>query len=138
MSEYSGFIYTIDDNKEAEKIGNSITDLGFFTDPLPLGDMHPGVPEISLISLSKNVLTHASLMIPKREAGSIKHMMSFSNCISLPHISFIDISQKLGTTAWLKVQVALPLSGRSERLDAALWVTLIEALKELQPTIANQ
>src|SRR4249919_2465031 len=118
MTEYGGFIYIIENKKEAEIIDNRINDLGFFADPLPLGDMRPGIPEICLISLSDNVFTHASLMIPKREAGSIKYMMSFSNCIDLPQISFTDISQKLGGTTWSKVRAALPASGRSERLDS--------------------
>src|SRR5579859_4018419 len=138
MSDYGGFIYMLEKKEEAKAIEKDITEVGFFMDPLPLGDMTPGVPEMSLISLGEDAFTHASLMIPKREAGTIKHMMSFSNCISLPHISFTDISQKLGGTAWSKVRIALPASGRSERLNVALWEILLETLKELQPNIADE
>lgn len=138
MDKYSGFLYITEDKEEIKEIGHRINDVGFFMDPLKLGDMHLNEPEISLISLGGNMFTHAALMTPKREAGSIKYMMAFSNCISLASISFEDISQKIGRTAWAKIRSDLPISGRSERLNLMLWETLIESIKELRPAIAEQ
>jgi hypothetical protein len=121
MSNYGGFIYRLENTKDAEEIRKRIKEIGFFADALGLGDMRPEIPEVSLIALGEGeAFTHAALMTPKKEAGSIRHMMAFSNCVALPTIAFTDIPTKMGREVWLKVTRQLTYNGRSERLSPEL------------------
>jgi len=137
VSEYSGYLFTIDEEQRAQVVVERIDGFGTFTDTISAPDWRIKHAEIFFISLHGGAIDYAALVRRRRRVATQKYLIRFSNLIRFePAIPFEQIQERLQPR--IQHHFIRSSSGRGSRVPPKTWQGLLTVIKELRPESAHE
>lgn len=137
MTDYSGFIFTIDEPQRAKEIQALVNREQGFSDVLSIQDWQLNKREVFLLSLEPDVLTHAALVVRGSQVATSKNQIKFLILVPFsPHIYFKELVENYHLD--LNAYLTRSSTGAGRRTDVKNWLKLLNAIKEVQPATSEK
>lgn len=132
MSEYSGYLFAVNEAQRAHLVKEYIERDNSFSDTLSAPDWGAKVAELFLIALGEDKIHYAALARRGRRVATQKHQIRFSNFVQFePAIPFSEIERQIRPI--LKQHFIRSASGMGSRVPPATWKDLLRVIKQLRP-----
>ena len=132
MSNYSGYVFIIDEAQRAQSIDKHIHQDKTFTDTISVLDWETKQAEIFFIAFNGESIHYAALVRRGRRVATQKHQIRFSNFVQFePAIILNQFHESLRSQ--IKPYSIHSSSGIGRRVPPETWQKLLAVVKQLKP-----